>query len=250
MHDIDLQIICEYFSKIDRQGPGSPEITRKALSFIEGLDASSKIADLGCGTGGQTIELAKNTKGMVYGLDLFPLFIEIFQKNINASGLQNRLKAMVGSMDNLPFQEGELDLIWSEGAVYNIGFEAGLKYWHRFLKDGGYVAVSEASWFTDERPKEIQDFWEMEYPGIDTVSNKVAQMQSAGYIPVASFILPESCWIENFHEPQAFIQHDFLRDNYGNIAAKELVDRQNFEIRLYEKYKKYYGYAFYIGRKI
>ena len=47
-------------------------------------------------------------------------------------------------MDQLPFHREELDLIWSEGAIYNIGFERGLKEWKEFLKPGGYVAISEA----------------------------------------------------------------------------------------------------------
>lgn len=250
MCDIDLKLICEYYSKIDRQGPGSPEITRKALSFVNGLGSASKIADLGCGTGGQSMELARATEGQVYGLDLFPHFIDIFQKNINASGLQNRLTALVGSMDKLPFQEEELDLVWSEGAIYNIGFEEGLQYWRRFLKKDGYVAVSEASWFSRERPKEIQDFWEREYPGIDTIPNKMAQMQNAGYSLVASFVLPDYCWTENFYKPQISMQDSFLKENEGSKAAQELVESQNFEMRMYEQYKKYYGYAFYIGRKI
>ena len=57
--------------------------------------------------------------------------------------MQDRVKGIVGSMDNLPFQNEELDLIWSEGAIYNIGFERGLNEWRRYLKPGGYIAVSE-----------------------------------------------------------------------------------------------------------
>jgi len=41
-------------------------------------------------------------------------------------------------MDDLPFQDEELDLIWSEGAIYNIGFERGLIEWRKFLK---YIAI-------------------------------------------------------------------------------------------------------------
>lgn len=62
-------------------------------------------------------------------------------------------------MDNLPFREEELDLIWSEGAIYNIGFERGLNEWRKYLKTGGYIAVSEISWFTEQRPAEIHNFW-------------------------------------------------------------------------------------------
>lgn len=56
----ELNLICEYFSNLERQGPGSPEVTLKALSFIDYLTDKSHIADLGCGTGGQTMVLAQN----------------------------------------------------------------------------------------------------------------------------------------------------------------------------------------------
>lgn len=50
-------------------------------------------------------------------------------------------------------------MIWCEGAVYNIGFERGLNEWRRYLKKGGYLAVSENAWLTGKRPAEISDFW-------------------------------------------------------------------------------------------
>jgi SAM-dependent methyltransferase len=250
IHQFDFNLICEYFSSIERQGPGSPEVTIKALSFINNLSVNSRIADIGCGTGGQTMVLAQHTKSLIEGIDLFPTFIELFNINACKFNLQQRVKGIVGSMDNLPFQEGELDLIWSEGAIYNIGFEKGLKEWHKFLREGGYIAVSEASWFTEERPAEINNFWQEAYPGIDTIPNKIAQMQKAGYIPVASFILPENCWTEHFYIPQVKAQEEFLKKYAGNKTAEELVANERHEAQLYHKYKDYYGYVFYVGKKI
>jgi SAM-dependent methyltransferase len=250
IHEFEFDLICEYFSLIERQGPGSPEVTIKALSFIDGLTHKSKIADLGCGSGGQTMVMAQHVPGEIIGLDLFPKFIDLFNTHAAAHKLQNRVKGMVGSMDNLPFQDGEFDLIWSEGAIYNIGFERGLNEWRKFVKTGGYVAVSEASWFTNNRPEEIDQFWNEAYPGIDTIPNKVAIMQDAGYIPVATFILPENCWIEHFYALQVDAQELFLKKHAGNEFAEGLVANERREAQLYAKYKDYYGYVFYIGKKI
>lgn len=249
IHEFDLNLICEYFSGIERQGPGSPEVTIKALSFVDNLTSKSRIADIGCGTGGQTMVLAKNTTGIVTGIDLFPAFINLFNANACKLNLQDRVKGVVGSMDKLPFQDEELDLIWSEGAIYNIGFERGLNEWRKLLKTGGYIAVSEASWFTEKRPEEIDAFWQDAYPDIDTISNKVAQMQKAGYIPVAAFILPENCWIENFYTPQIEAEKIFVTKHAKNKAAMEFIAYQQYEAQLYYKFKAYYGYAFYIGKK-
>ena len=71
IHEFDFSLICEYFSSVERQGPGSAETTIKALSFVEGLTDKSLIADLGYGTGGQTITLAQHTRGKLQALICF-----------------------------------------------------------------------------------------------------------------------------------------------------------------------------------
>lgn len=250
IHDFDFDLICEYFSGLERQGPGSPEVTVKALSYIDHLNSGSRIADIGCGTGGQTMVLAQHAPGAITGIDLFPRFIDLFNRQAAELGLQERVKGVVGSMENLPFASEELDLIWSEGAIYNIGFERGLKEWREFLKPGGYLAVTEASWFTAERPDEIETFWKEAYPQMDTIANKVVQMQQAGYIPVATFLLPENCWTEHFYAPQVPLQEAFLKKYAGNPTVESFMANERREAELYRKYKEYYGYVFYIWKRL
>ncbi len=105
IHELDIHMIYEYFSNTERQGPGSPEITLKALSFIDGLTDKSKIADIGCGTGGQTMVLAENTPCDIVGIDLWPDFINQFNQNVQNKKLHDRVKGIVGNMENLPFIE-------------------------------------------------------------------------------------------------------------------------------------------------
>jgi len=250
IHDFEFNLICEFFSSFERQGPGSPEVTIKALSFIDNLSEKSQIADLGCGTGGQTMVLAKNAPGKITGIDLFPLFIDLFNKNAAVHGLEHRVKGITGSMDNLPFYEEQLDLIWSEGAIYNIGFERGLKEWRKFIKKGGYIAVSEATWFTANRPAEVKKFWLESYPEIDTMHVKLEQMQKAGYIPVAAFNLPENCWTKHFYDQQVKACEIFLEKYKGNKTAEDFIESERYEADLYYRFKEYYGYTFYIGRKL
>ena len=71
IHDFDSKLICEYFCGMDQQGPGSPEATLKALSFIDGLNEKSRIADIGSGTGVPTMTLAKNTSNKDEKKELF-----------------------------------------------------------------------------------------------------------------------------------------------------------------------------------
>lgn len=138
----------------------------------------------------------------------------------------------------------------AEGAIYNIGFEKGLTDWRRYLKTGGYIAVSEAAWFTDQRPAEIEEFWTSEYPGIDTVPAKLAQLQQAGYKPVACFCIPDECWTDHYYAPQVALQQAFLETHAGNEAVQAFIRNQRREASLYNQYGKYYGYAFFIGKKL
>lgn len=75
-------------------------------------------------------------------------------------------------------------------------------------------------------------------------------MQQAGYVPVASFIFPENCWTQYFYHPQVTVQKEFLKQHAGNRAADVFIADQINEERLYNKYKNFYGYVFYIGKKI
>jgi len=250
IHEFDFALINEFFTELDRQGPGSPEETIRALGFIDNLSNKTKIADLGCGTGAQTMVLAQNTEATITALDLYAGSIDKLNATAGKLGLQNRVKGIVGSMDNLPFQNDEFDLIWSEGAIANIGFEKGLNHWKRFLKKDGYIAVTYESWFTDERPAEIEKWWLDAVPEISTIGHNISIMQKTGYIPVAAFTLPETCWIDNYFIPQKARQEEFLKKHAGNKTVEDLIALMKREADLYSKYKQYYGYVFYIGKKM
>ena len=250
IHEFDFDLINEYFTELERLGPGSPAETIRALSFIGNLANKTKIADLGCGTGVQTMVLAQNTEATITALDLYAGSIDKLNATAEKLGLQHRVKGIVASMDNLPFQKDEFDLIWSEGAIANIGFEKGLNHWRDFLKKAGYIAVTYESWFTDERPAEIEKWWMDAVPEIATIGHNISIMQKTGYIPVAAFALPEHCWINNYFMPQKARQEEFLKKHAGNKAVENMIAFLRREADLYLKYKQYYGYVFYIGKKI
>ena len=249
-----IDLIVETHVGLKRQGPGSSEMTIKALSFIDDIDKISRVADLGCGTGGQTMVLAQNITGNIVGVDMIPDFINIFNDNAKILNFQERVNGIVGSMENLSFQKEEFDLIWSEGAVDSIGFENGfshcLTYWNGFLKKNGYVAVTCPSWFTYEHPAEVEKFWIDAGSGLDTIGNNISTVQKAGYIPVASFTIPEKCWTDNYFTPRTVAEKALLEKYVGNNTVEEYIESSKCEVELYSKYKQYYGYVFYIGRKI
>ena len=85
-------------------------------------------------------------------------------------------------MNDLPFPDGRFDLIWSEGAVYIMGFDKALVKWRPLAKPGGYLVVSELSWFRPDPPAEIRDFWGHHYPAMRSVDGNLAVARlRAGY---------------------------------------------------------------------
>ena len=246
----ELELIIDLHKNSERQGPGSENDTLKALDLLNvPTDQNLKVADIGCGSGAQTIPLAKKINGQIIAVDLFPEFLNELNEKSQNLGLTNKIVTLQKSMDNLPFNEGEFDLIWSEGAIYNIGFENGLKKWKDYLKVGGYLAVSEITWITQSRPKEIEAFWKEEYSEVDTASNKIKQLENNGYSLVGYFYLSQDSWIDTYYKPMQARFETFLKRNDNSELARKVVEDHQAEIELYQKFKDYYSYGFYIGRK-
>ncbi len=246
-----LRLLIDLHKSAKRQGPGGDAETRKIVDLaMLAPSATLKIADIGCGTGSSTISLAHQLNAQMTAVDFLPDFIDVLKANAENKGLTKKVDTFVCSMDNLPFSDEEYDVIWSEGAVYNIGFEKGVNYWKRFLKPGGLLIVSEITWLTNERPSEIQKYWATEYSEINTASAKISIIEKSGYSPVAYFFLPEHCWIDNYYRPMQNRFTEFLERNANSEKAQAIVDDEKKEIALYQKYKKYYSYGVYIARKL
>jgi SAM-dependent methyltransferase len=247
----DLDLIIDLHRHTERQGPGSDSATLRALGFTNLPGAKNlKMADLGCGTGGPTLTLARNLEGTLTAVDLFPEFLQELREKSEKAGLKGKVNPLQASMDTLPFQNGELDLIWSEGAIYNIGFENGVKLWGNFLKPGGYLAVSEITWTTHSRPSALEDFWTREYPEIDTASNKIGVLEANGLMLTGYFCLDEACWMDNYYAPLEAGFEGFLKRHGNSVQARNLVAEYKTEIELYKTYKAHYSYGFYVGRKV
>jgi SAM-dependent methyltransferase len=247
----DYQLLIDLHRHANRQGPGGDAESEKALSLAM-IDRSAplKIADIGCGTGASTLLLARRLEAQITAVDFLADFLEVLEDRAENMGLSKKVTTLCCSMDNLPFGDAEYDVIWSEGAIYNIGFEKGLKDWKRYLKVGGRLVVSEITWITASRPSALQKYWEAEYPEIDVASSKIAALENNGYSPIGYFVLPEHCWLDNYYRPMQNRFKDFLNRNGNREEARAIVEAENREIELYEKHKTYYSYGVYIARKL
>jgi len=247
----EFQLLVDLHKDAVRQGPGGEEETKLALK-LAGINRSKhyKIADIGCGTGASTILLAKELDTEITAVDFLQDFLDELLSRADDQGVADKITTLNCSMEDLPFSEGEFDVIWSEGAIYNMGFEAGVAAWNHFLKPGGKLVVSEITWLSATRPDELESHWNKEYPEIDVASAKMGILERNGYSPGGYFFLPDHCWLENYYRPMQSRFSSFLA-RYGQSAeAKEIVECEKAEIALYEKYRNYYSYGFYIAKKL
>jgi ubiquinone/menaquinone biosynthesis C-methylase UbiE len=244
-----IELLVELHEGLDRLGPGDTQSTLRALRLCSELPPKPNILDAGCGTGAQTLTLAKNTEGTITATDLMPSFLSTATERVAASGLQSRVTTQVADMGSLPFAEGEFDLIWSEGAIYIIGFDTGLAAWRRFLKPGGYLVVSEASWFQPSPPEELADYWAEGYPGMRRAEANADAAQAEGWEVVATFNLPDLAWTGGYYAPLRERLEEFRRRHAGDEEALGVAAMTDREMELFDAYSDYYGYAFYVLRR-
>ena len=241
-------VFFEIHSGLEREAPGSPESTRKALALIRDLPAPARILDVGCGPGAQALELARGIQGQVTAVDNHPPFIDAVQERAAAAGLADRIDARTGDMTALPFAPGSFDLIWSEGAIYIMGFRAGLEAWRPLLAPGGYLAVSEATWLKPEAPEACRTFWDAGYPAMTDIPANIATTGEAGFRDIGHFALPATDWWAYYDAVSRRI--DELEQRHGGDAeALAVLAEERQEIELYRRYSDWYGYVFYVMQR-
>ena len=141
-----------------------------------------------------------------------------------------------------------MDLIWSEGAAYNISFKFALESWRSLLAGNGIAVISEMNYFSDDVSRILKQYIENAYPEIKTESENVELIKAAGYEVLGVHRLPSEAWWKNYYNP--------LREKIAGIkhSADDLmqavISDTEEEMEFFEEYQEEYGYTFYIMRAI
>ena len=162
-----IEYIYELCEALPRSGPGDNEFTRRAYNSIPNPHKHPFILDIGCGQGMQTLELARISGGKIIALDNHQGFLDLLMAQAKKQGLEEKIIPQNISMLDMNFEEGSFDIIWSEGALYFMGFQNGLKRCHQLLKDKGYLAVTELVYTVLDPPDAVFEYFETEYPDIN-----------------------------------------------------------------------------------
>jgi len=244
-----FNVFFEIHSDNPREGPGNLESTKRAFDSLTNLPENPLILDIGCGPGKQTFDLLELSNAKITAVDNHQPFLDSIQKIIDSENLSDRLQVFNQDMSYLDFDLKSFDLIWSEGAIYIMGFKNGLNNWKRFLKPKGFVAITEVSWLKENPPKKLADFWNAEYPSIQSIEKNLEIINKCNLKPVKHFTLPDSAWWE-YYNPILEKLPDFKSKYKDNQEALDYITAEEKEIELFKQYSDYYGYVFYIIQKI
>jgi SAM-dependent methyltransferase len=250
MRDTRTQsLFLELFEALSQHGPGSDSSTRRALNKVLEDCQPRRILDIGCGAGRTSLLLAQETQALVTALDLNQPYLDVLSRRAVELGVADRIETLQADMSAPPVPIGEFDLIWSEGAIYVVGVEAGLAAWSPLLELGGRIAFTELSWISEDVSETARRFWAESYPNMETVAGNCLRLSEAGFEVDATFALPPEDWTTDFYDPLRASITAFRARHADDPIALAIADHSAREIEVFDQNPGAYSYVFYIASK-
>ncbi len=243
------KIFFEVYESLPRQGPGNRACAERALRLCVGLPRAPMIADLGCGVGGQTLHLAELTTGSIIAVDSHAPSIERLRATLAARGLSRRVQAQLGDMAHLDLPVESYDLVWSEGALYNLGIGKALRLCHGLLRPGGFLAFTDAVWRKQNPPPEVKAGFDWDYPTMGTATDVEAVVQLSGFELIGHFTLPDEAWWDDFYTPMEQRIMELRRKYDEDAEAIAVLDQLAQEPEMHRNHSDYYAYEFFVARR-
>jgi SAM-dependent methyltransferase len=182
-------------------------------------------------------------------IDSHPPSFERLEAAVAERGLAQRIHPIVGDMARPGQPLGVFDLIWSEGALYNIGLRDALRVCHGLLRPGGYLAFTDAVWRKENPPPEVKAVFDLDYPTMGWLDDDVQAIRDGGFELVGHFPLPDEAWWEDFYTPMETRIAE-LRSGYAaDVEALAILDQLAEEPEMHRRYSDFYAYEFFVTRR-
>jgi SAM-dependent methyltransferase len=238
-HPVDL-----LFEDMDKLGPGGDTHTLYVLRSLPN-HRFGIVIDAGCGAGRQTLVLAKELNSPVHAIDSYQPFLNRLKQRARKDGVEHLISTHCMDMKEIPNVFPEIDLLWAEGAAYNIGFANALNIWAKAIKPDAFAVVSELCWLRDEQiPSAVLEFFQLGYPDMQSVPQNIATAEKAGYKIFNIYTLPNEAWVEDYYdilEPRAKSLADHWDSSVRDFALETIEEIETFGIS-----DGSYGYVFYV----
>lgn len=110
------------------------------LAQAAGLRSTMRVLDVGSGIGGTSRCLAKEFGCRVTGIDLTEEYCQVASMLTEKVGLDGLIDYQQGNATDLPFEDNEFDVVWTEHVAMNIPDKRRLYgEMHRVLRPGGHA---------------------------------------------------------------------------------------------------------------
>ncbi|PZU99330.1 MAG: class I SAM-dependent methyltransferase [Pseudanabaena sp.] len=237
-----IDALIDLHRGIKRKGPGDNDFSLNILTNLPTLPPHPQIADLGCGSGAGALLLAEYYQSPVIAVDSASVFIDELKMRAKQSKLEHLIKPIHGDMAKLDWADGSINLLWSEGAAYNLGFEQALTIWRSLLTNTGLAVISEISWFSDRVPEPAALYWQKAYPMIASETENSDRADRSGFKVISTHRLPSQAWWQNYYEPL----REQMRQVEISPVIQLVIDKIEEEMNLFERFSDFYGYTFYV----
>lgn len=244
-----MELFFAVFESLPRQGPGSRACAARALALCRDLPAAPAVLDLGAGAGGQTLHLAELAAGTIVAVDSHAPSIERLRATVAERGLSARVRPLVGDMANLELAPESFDLVWSEGALYNLGLANALRICRGLLRPGGHLAFTEPVWRKANPPPEVKATFDADYPTMGWVPDTLAAIARCGMEVLGHFPLPDEAWWDDFYTPMLRRIEALRGEHAGDADALAALDQLAQEPDMHRRYSEYYAYEFFVARR-
>lgn len=239
-------VFFSVFEALPRQGPGSESCARRALDLCGDLPAVPRIVDLGCGGGRQTLFVLEATGGVAVAVDSHRPLVQRLEREARERGLADRLDARVGAMEDLDLPDGA-DLVWSEGALYNLGLAAALPLCARLLRPGGALVFTDAIWVSDDPPAPVREAF-ADYPTMGRADDVLARLAEGPWEVLGHFVLPDAAWWDMYYTPMEERIAALRVEHAEDPAVLGVLDQLAAEPQLRRDHGAHYAYACFVAR--
>jgi hypothetical protein len=137
-----------------------------------------------------------------------------------------------------------IDLLWAEGAAYNIGFANALTTWAKGIKPSGFAVVSELCWLREQIPDPVTEFFQLAYPGMQSVPQNIAIAEEAGYKIFNIYTLPKKAWMKDYYDVLESRAKSLI--NHSDVTVSHFAIETFKEIETFKISEDSYGYVFYV----